>query len=185
MHMANGKPFRAVRPAPLGVERGFAYLVVMLLVAIVGISMAKALDGWHDGTQRSKEKQLLFAGRQIRQAIIHFYEHSPAQGLKFPMSLADLLRDPRQPGMVRYLREIYRDPITGSADWGLVKGASGEIVGVYSQSKALPLKQGNFPPAEKAFEGARSYAEWVFVFSPGRYTAQLPGGAGPAINNNK
>ena len=183
--MASGDRRSGTGRMPCRQVCGFAYLVVMFLVAVVGISMAKVLDGWHDSTQRSNEKQLLFAGRQMRQAIIRFYEHSPARGPKFPMSLAELLRDPRQPGTVRYLREIYRDPVTGTADWGLVKGASGEVVGVYSQSRQLPLKQGNFPLAERAFEGARSYADWVFVFSPGRYTAQLPGGAGPATNDNK
>ncbi len=118
-----------------GNARGFAYLVVMILVAGVGISMAKVLDGWHDSAQRLKEKQLLFAGRQIRQALIRYYEESPAQAAKFPLSLADLLRDPRQPGTVRHLREIYRDPMTNKSEWGLVKSTGGEIVGVYSQTR--------------------------------------------------
>jgi type II secretory pathway pseudopilin PulG len=163
-------PFRgAGRRAP-----GFAYLIVMVMVASVGISLAKVIDGWHDSAQREREKQLLFAGRQIRAAIIHYYEHAPAQAPKFPRSLADLLRDPREPGTVRHLREIYRDPMTGGTDWGLVKTASGEVVGVYSQAAGVPLKQGNFSLAEKSFTGARTYRDWLFVFVPGRYTALTP-----------
>jgi type II secretory pathway pseudopilin PulG len=161
-----------------GRQGGFAYLIVMMLVAAVGVFMAKVLDGWQDSAQRLKEKQLLFAGAQIRQAIVQYYEHSPAQSPRFPATLSDLLRDPRQPGIARYLREIYRDPMTGTSDWGLVKSASGEIVGVYSRATGQPLKQGNFAPADRAFQGARSYAEWVFIFSPGRYAASpsRPGG---------
>jgi len=183
--MENGENRRPLPRLHCGDARGFAYLVVMLLVAGVGISVVKVLDGWHDSAQRLKEKQLLFVGRQIRQALIRYYEHSPAQSAKFPLSLADLLHDPRQPGIVRHLREIYRDPMTNTNEWGLVKSATGEIVGVYSQSLALPLKQGNFPLAEKAFEGARSYREWIFVFSPGRYIPQRPPAAGQTIGNNQ
>jgi type II secretory pathway pseudopilin PulG len=154
-----------------------------MLVASVGVFMAQVFDGWQDRSQRLKEKQLLFVGRQIRSAIIQYYEHAPARAPKFPASLVDLLRDPRQPGTARYLREIYRDPMTGTSDWGLVKSAAGEIVGVYSRAVDLPLKQGNFPPAERAFRGARSYAEWVFVFSPGGHTASPTRSVGQADNN--
>jgi hypothetical protein len=94
------------------------------------------------------------------------------------MQLSDLLRDPRQPGTVRHLREIYRDPITGTSDWGLVKSATGEIFGVYSRAPGTPLKQANFALAERAFEGARSYSDWVFIFSPGQYAALPPRAAG-------
>jgi type II secretory pathway pseudopilin PulG len=157
------------RPAP-----GFAYLMVLLIVAGIGVALARVMDGWHDGVRREKETQLLFAGRQIRSAIIHYYEHAPAQAPKFPTSLADLLRDPREPGTVRHLREIYRDPMTGGTDWGLVKTVNGEIVGVYSQSTGVPLKQANFALAERRFVGAHDYHDWVFVFTPGRFTALAP-----------
>lgn len=152
-------------------SRGFAYLVVMMMIAGIGTALVKLIDGWHDSAQRERENQLLFAGHQIRSAIIHYYEHAPPQAQKFPMSLADLLRDPRQPNTVRHLREIYRDPMTGTADWGLVKTAAGEILGVYSKAAGEPIKQANFALADRAFAGARTYADWVFVFTPGRFTA--------------
>jgi type II secretory pathway pseudopilin PulG len=166
-----------------GAQAGFAYLIVMMLVATVGVLLAEVADGWHENTRRLKEKQLLFAGRQIRQAIVAYYERAPAQAPRFPFALADLLRDPRQSGTVRYLREIYRDPMTGSTDWGLVKSATGEIVGVYSRALEKPLKQGNFTKDNRDFQGAARYADWVFVFSPGRYTAPAPSPAGQSNNN--
>lgn len=159
---------------PCARDGGFAYLMVLIMIVGIGVSLVKLVDGWHDSVQREREKQLLFAGHQIRSAIIHYYEHAPPQAVKFPMALADLLRDPRQPGTVRHLREIYRDPMTGNDDWGLVKSAAGEIMGVYSRAAGVPLKQGNFLLADRAFAGARSYADWVFVFTPGRYTALPP-----------
>ena len=67
------------------------------------------------------------------------------------MRLEELLQDPRYPDIRRYLRKIYLDPMTGSAEWGLVTGPGGEIYGVHSLSGDEPLKKANFGLAEKAF----------------------------------
>jgi hypothetical protein len=80
-----------------------------------------------------------------------------------PHSLEDLLKDPGFPGVRRYLRKIYRDPITGRAEWGLVKPDGNSIVGVYSLSDAEPLKQSGFSLADQGFEAKKKYSEWVFV----------------------
>jgi hypothetical protein len=67
---------------------------------------------------------------------------------------------------VRHLRRIYADPITGSADWGIVETPDkAGIMGVYSRSEEKPIKQGNFPPSE-AFDDAENYTKWTFVYTP-------------------
>jgi hypothetical protein len=87
------------------------------------------------------------------------------------MKLEHLLKDPRHPGTQRYLRRIYRDPVTGGEEWGLVRGAGGEILGVHSLSEEPPLKQGNFSLADRDFAGKTKYADWVFMHVPGQRTA--------------
>jgi type II secretory pathway pseudopilin PulG len=169
--MANGEKTGICREWRRRADCGFAYLLVMVLVAGIGAALLKISDDWHQQTQRQREKQLLFAGRQIRQAIISYYENSPPQSPRFPRALEDLVRDPRKAAVARHLREIYRDPFTGTVDWGLVKSANGEIYGVYSRSTGEPLKKNNFRPAERQFGGASSYSEWIFVFTPGQYAA--------------
>ena len=79
--------------------------------------------------------------------------------------LAELLEDPRQPAIRRYLRKLYPDPF-GGGQWGLVKAPDGGIAGVYSMSSAKPLKSGNFRAREAAFSEAQRYADWKFVYSP-------------------
>ena len=87
-------------------------------------------------------------------------------GIKvFPQKLEDLLLDPRQIGAQRYLRKIYRDPMTGQAEWALFV-VSDRITGVYSMSQETPLKSSNFRLADKAFEGAEKYGDWKFVYTP-------------------
>lgn len=165
---------RRAPPAAANAEAGFTYLVLMITVAIMGVALAALGGAWHAQARREKERQLLFAGNQIRAAIIAYYEHAPAQGPRFPAALDDLLKDPRVPGTQRYLRRIYPDPVSGSADWGLVRGAAGELVGVHSKSQQEPLKQGGFRRANRSFEGMAKYSDWVFMFVPGQYAARLP-----------
>ena len=87
-------------------------------------------------------------------------------------ALEDLLADKRYPSVRRYLRRVYPDPMTGSAEWGLVRGPNGGITGVQSRSTAQPLKKANFPKEYEAFAGAATYRDWVFAFAP-------PAGAPP------
>jgi len=85
-------------------------------------------------------------------------------GQRYPKKLEDLLKDPRVPGVKRYLRKIYIDPITGEKDWGLMRGKDGGIFGVYSKSEQQPIKVMNFKAANKRFQGMKRYSDWVFIY---------------------
>lgn len=145
---------------------GFTYLAVMAIVAIMGIALAVTGEVWHIALKREKERELLFVGNQFRRAINSYYAHTPVSGRRQLNSLEELLRDPRHPSIQRHLRKIYADPISGRAEWGLVKGESGEIFGVHSLSEEEPLKKRNFSFEDKNFEGKMKYADWVFMQSP-------------------
>lgn len=147
-------------------ERGFTYIGVLLLVAIMGAVLAGTAVVWRTMSQRDKERELLFVGHEFRRAIGLYYERSPGGMKQYPKKLEDLLLDRRQTGVARYLRKIYRDPMTGRQEWGLVKGAGGAIMGVYSLSSDAPVKTGNFDEADRDFEGGASYQDWKFVYAP-------------------
>jgi len=142
---------------------GFTYIGILIAVAILGVSLAATGEIWHTTGQRDREHQLLYVGDQFRQAIGRYANSGNHQ---YPASLADLLRDPRQPGTVRYIRKIYYDPITGTQDWGLVKNDNGQIIGVYSRSTQRPIKQSNFSEEDQDFEGKEAYTDWTFTYSP-------------------
>jgi type II secretory pathway pseudopilin PulG len=144
-------------------ERGFTYIGVLVLVALLGIGLAAAGQVWHTAVKREKERELLFIGQEFRLALYRYAKHTPGKEKRAPMSLEELLQDPRHPGIQRYLRKIYADPMTGSTEWGLVKGPAGEIQGVYSLSTDEPLKKANFALADRRFEGAKKYSDWVFM----------------------
>ena len=164
--MRNGEPtgeFRPPRNASRP-QRGFAYLAVLFAVALLGLLTVGVADVWHTIAQREKEAELLFIGNQFRQAIGRYYESSP--GAKaYPARLDDLLEDKRFPNPQRHLRKLYRDPMTGSRLWGLVKQQE-RIVGVFSLSDKTPLKTGNFAERDADFDERGSYSEWKFVYRP-------------------
>lgn len=156
----------------LGREQGFTYTILLILVAIMGVALAATGMVWSTEVKREKEQELLFVGSQFRNAITLYYKNSPGQSVRYPMSLEDLLQDPRYPDTRRYLRKIYYDPISGTTDWGLVRGPNGEVLGVHSLSEEMPLKNSNFALADRDFEGREHYSEWRFTITAQAWATQ-------------
>lgn len=149
-------------------ESGLTYLGVLIVSAMLTISLAAAGIVWYIAQQREREQELLFVGNQFRVAIGRYYLNQVGPQKEYPKRLEDLLRDPRHPGSVRYLRKLYVDPITGSTDWGILKTPDGSILGIYSKSPRKPLKAGRFSPANQHFERKTKYSEWKFAYLPGQ-----------------
>jgi type II secretory pathway pseudopilin PulG len=143
--------------------RGFTYLGVLFLLAFLGIALGAATVLWRLESQRQREAELLFIGAEFQRALAAYYDGSPAPAKTYPRALDDLLRDPRYPDVRRYLRRVYVDPMTGGAEWGLLRLADGGITGVYSRSDKAPLKRANFAGDQAAFAGAKTYADWRFL----------------------
>lgn len=141
---------------------GFTYIGVLVLVAGMGLSLSVLGPVWSTMQKRDKEAELLFVGDQFRRALEQYYRGGPAGAVQWPRSLEDLLQDPRYPGVRRYLRKIYPDPMTGSTQWGLVR-TGGAITGVYSLSEDEPLKRAGFDARERAFEDKSRYSDWIFM----------------------
>ena len=142
-------------------ERGFTYVTVLFIVAIMGVGLALTGEVWQTAKLREREADLLQVGSEYRKAIERYFLSGPRQ---YPRNVSDLIKDPRQPGTVRHLRKLYPDPITGKDDWGFVKAPDGGIAGVYSLSDEPPLKSAGFAVRDRDFEGKTRYADWKFVY---------------------
>ena len=147
-------------------QRGFTYLLLLAVIAVSGAALAAMGQLASHARQREKEAELLFVGDQYRDAIHSYYERSPGGAKRYPQKLEDMLQDVRVPTVQRYLRRLYRDPITGKPDWGLVQAPEGGIMGVYSLSEEPPVKTGGFSKANQAFDGAEKYSDWKFTYAP-------------------
>jgi type II secretory pathway pseudopilin PulG len=156
-------------------EDAFTYITALIFVTVIGISLTTGSTYWSTVIAREKEKELLFRGGQIRKAIESYYNGAPGGGShQYPASLNDLLKDSRYPATRRYLRKIYKDPMTKDGQWVLITAPGGRIKGVFSASKGKPLKAGNFSDDLKNFENAETYSAWRFVYPPELDAAASP-----------
>ena len=162
-------------------QAGFTYLVVLFAVALSTAALAAASQVWSHAQQREREVELLFVGGEFRSAIGLYYQRTPGVAKRYPADLKDLLKDGRYPSTQRYLRKLYVDPMTGKADWGLVKAPEGGIMGVYSLSERAPVKTAQFRLVDKAFTDKARYSEWQFSYVPAPLAvgAVAPGGGVP------
>jgi type II secretory pathway pseudopilin PulG len=161
-------------------ERGAILLGMLIGLMLLGIGLASYSQSWAVARQRAMEDELLFIGQQYQQALRSYYQASgPARTL--PAKLDDLVDDRRFPNPVHHLRKPYRDPLAPQTEWGLIM-QGGVILGIYSQAPGTPYKQAHFDPPFENFAGAKTYADWRFVFFP-RGLGPTPGGPaqpGPA-----
>lgn len=142
--------------------RGFTYLGVLFLIALLGATAAMASVVWSTVQRRANERELVFVGRQFQHAIDRYRQGSKDAELPYPRHLEDLLRDTRAPGTRRYLRQLYPDPMSGDKDWGLIRLPDGSIVGVYSLSEREPLQRAALGHG-LAFPDAKTYRDWRFI----------------------
>lgn len=145
-------------------QNGFTFLAALMIVVIMGIMLGLTGQPWKTIMKREREQELLFRGLQIRSAIAAWNAKStkvtPLNDLK------DLLLDPSSLQKRKYLRQLYKDPMTGK-EWTLIKDKTGVkgIIGVASTSNDVPLKT-SFSEYSglDTFTDKKKYSEWRFVF---------------------
>jgi type II secretory pathway pseudopilin PulG len=145
---------------------GFAYVLLLLAIALIGLAASAALSVGATVARRDAEQQLLAIGAEFQQALRSYAgvpvgAVAPSVG-RGPRSLEDLVRDPRAPGVRRHLRQVYADPLTGKNEWGLIVDSQGFITGVHSLAHGMPIKQSGFDAPWAGFEDAQGYGQWVF-----------------------
>lgn len=140
------------------------YLALLLAIALLGGLSTIGLKVAQTLQQRSAEAELLAIGLEFRNALQSYAEATPNGQPNTPASLAELLRDPRTPGVKRHLRRLYHDPFTGKTEWGLLRGPDQRILGIHSLSDSPTLKRENFPPELSALSGSTRHSDWVFAW---------------------
>jgi type II secretory pathway pseudopilin PulG len=162
-------------------EHGFTYIGLLIAVALISVGMAAIGELTSTAIKRDREQELLFAGDQIARAIESYLAATPGGARQSPRALEDLVADRRTLTTRRHLRQVYRDPMTNSKEWGIVAAPDGGIAGVYSRSTAAPLKVAGFTKDYTSFAGAKSYAAWRFVAKAAQTPAKPAPGTPPVF----
>lgn len=93
-----------------GVERGTTVLVLLVFISIMTMGLLAALPVMQTQMQRELEEELIFRGLQYVEAIRVFQAKNPGA---FPKDLEELFKK-------RYLRRLFRDPMTKDGRWNLI-----------------------------------------------------------------
>jgi len=144
---------------------GFTYLGLLFAIALAGIALAAAGQRWSTALQRERERELLFRGTEIANAITAYRAVTPEGGQsRGPARLEELVSDERTPKTAHHLRRLYADPFTGRPDWVLLIGPDKGIQGVRSRSEARAFITDGLPP--QAIRAPARVADRLFYALP-------------------
>jgi type II secretory pathway pseudopilin PulG len=140
---------RAIQNAARDQERGYglvALLVVMSLLALFALAVAPEV---RQQSQREREKEAIFRGDQVADAIAAYYQYRGRQGVNaLPTSIDQLLEGiPRGTKKLQILRtEAAKDPLSSSGEWRLIGPTSSEVTQFVA---ALTVYSGGTPPVPR------------------------------------
>jgi type II secretory pathway pseudopilin PulG len=189
-------------------EAGYTLAIFLMVIAVMAIMMAVAVQTVSFQMQREKEAELIFRGQQYVEGIRLFKQKYG----RYPMQLKEMWE-----ANPKVLRQKWIDPMTGSENWGLVHfgedsqqlqqpwGAPGQQLTptptrtpVFSSEreggpggggeKMGPII-GVYSLADetsiKVYEGRTNYREWKFIYKEDqdRGGGGSPGGGRPPRPN--
>ena len=120
-----------------------ALLAVMSLLALFALAAAENV---RQQSQREREKEAIFRGEQVSDAIRSYYRYRGGQGVNsLPTSMDQLLEGiPRGTKKLQILRvSAARDPLSSSGEWKLVGPTSQDMVQFIT---SLTKYSGGTPP---------------------------------------
>lgn len=104
-----------------GPQAGFTLAALIIILAVMAIFLTVAVETATFQKRRENEAELIFRGNQIVEAIRLFRAHNG----RYPISLEELVK-----AKPHVLRKVWKDPITGKADWVPVfLGQGGRTIG--------------------------------------------------------
>ena len=130
-------------------QRGYALVSLLLVMSLLALFALGAAQNIRQQAQREREKEAIFRGEQVGDAIRSYYRYRGAQGVNsLPNSMDDLLQGiPRGTKKLQILRsEAAHDPLSSSGEWKLV-GPTSQDVGAFV--KSLTVYSGGVPPTPR------------------------------------
>ncbi|HEY6229936.1 MAG TPA: hypothetical protein VIW64_01620 [Pyrinomonadaceae bacterium] len=127
-------------------EGGYTLVALLLVMSLLALFAVAAAENARQVTQREREKEAIFRGEQVADAIRAYYRFRGGQGVgALPTSMDQLLEGiPRGTKKLQILRpEAAHDPLSSSGEWRLIGPTSREMVQYIT---ALTTYSGGTPP---------------------------------------
>ncbi len=141
---------------------GFTYPMLLVVVAVLGLGLARLGPVWEQADRRERERELMRVGELYAIALASARREAPGSQAGYPARLEDLVLDARFAGTRRHLRRLYPDPLQPGRPWALVRDSQGAIIGVHSQDTRQPLTQVAVERGLLSLPVASRYSDWIF-----------------------
>lgn len=166
-------------------EGGYTLVALLMLMSLLAVWALAAAENVRQQAQREREKEAMFRGEQVADAIRSYYRFRGAQGVNsLPTSMEQLLEGiPRGTKKLQILRaEAARDPLSSSREWKLVGPTSSDVAGFV---KSLTVYSGGIPPMPRGDMGrlASVIPQMANVLDTGS-TSTAPGGEDDSANSS-
>lgn len=130
-------------------EGGYTLVALLLVMSLLALFAVAASENVRQQAQRDREKEAIFRGQQVADAIRSYYRYKGAQGTtSLPTSIDDLLDGiPRGTKKLQILRvEAAKDPLSSSGEWKYIEPTSQDLA---SFVKSLTVYSGGTPPTPR------------------------------------
>src|SRR5438128_4511532 len=127
-------------------QSGYALVSLLVFMSLLALFALAAAPQVQQQAQREREKEAIFRGQQVADAIGSYYRFKGAQGVNsLPTSIDQLLEGiPRGTKKLQILRaEAARDPLSSSGEWRLIGPTSQEITQFV---RSITVYSGGVPP---------------------------------------
>ena len=174
-------------PRGRSAERGYALVALLLVISLLALFALAAAENARQQGQREREKEAIFRGEQVSDAIRLYYMSRGAQGVNsLPTSMEQLTDGISLPGRNKKLQilrsEAAIDPLSKSGEWKTISPTS-EDVGQFV--KSLMTYSGGIPPVPRGGMArlASLIPQMTNVLDTGS-SANAPGGEDNSANSS-
>ena len=130
-------------------ERGYTLVALLAVMSLLALFAMAAASNVQQQSQREREKEAIFRGEQVADAIRSYYRYKGGQGVNSLPTAMDQLLDgiPRGTRKLQILRvSASRDPLSKAGEWKLIGPTSQDFGGFVS---SLTVYTGGVPPTPK------------------------------------
>ena len=132
-------------------EGGYALVALLVVMSLLALFAMAAASNVKQQAQREREKEAIFRGEQMADAIRLYYRSRGAQGTNsLPTNVDQLLEGIQIPGRTKKLQILRaaaaKDPLSRSGEWKLIGPTSQDVATLV---KNLTVYSGGMPPTPR------------------------------------
>jgi type II secretory pathway pseudopilin PulG len=160
-------------------ERGYALVALLIVISLMALFAMAATANVKQQAQREREKEAIFRGEQVADAIGSYYRSKGASGVNsLPTNMDQLLEGIQIPGRTKKLQILRtsaaKDPLSSSGEWKFITPSSQDMAGLV---KNLTVYTDGVPPTpQPPFQNLASMISQVTNVLNTKSTDDAPGG---------